>query len=265
LAALQRRLARAAADAPPWAPPGHPLFGGVFVAFAPAPGSAAVGAGLAGDRGWAAAVAWRPPAGPSGDPAGDGPPRRADRHLRGAGAARPRRADDVADQAVVCGRAPAPYVPGLLAAREGPLLAAALAALAVRPDVVLVDATGADHPRGAGLAVHLGAATGIPTVGVTRRPLLATGPEPGRRRGDRAPLTLGGRVVAVWVCTRTGTRPLVAHAGWRTDPDTAAAVVLAASTPAARTPVPIQEARRAAREARAAAVELGPWRANDAC
>lgn len=266
LADLQRRLAQAAALAEPWAPPERPLLGGVFAAFAPAPGAAPGGAGRAGDRGWAAAVVWRPPAAAFGPlAAGDHPPRHPDRHLRGAGPARPRRADDICELALVCGLAPAPYVPGFLAAREGPLVAAAIDALALRPDVVLVDATGSDHPRGAGLAVHLGAATGIPTVGVTRRPLLATGPEPGRRRGDRAPLTLGGRVVAVSVCTRTGTRPLVAHPGWRTDPATAAAVVLAATTPAARTPVPIHEARRAAREARAAAVELGSWRASVEC
>jgi deoxyribonuclease V len=46
---------------------------------------------------------------------------------------------------------------------------------------------------------------------------------------------------------------VVAHAGWRTDPDTAAEVVLLASTQGARTPVPLQEARRVAREARALA------------
>ena len=109
---------------------------------------------------------------------------------------------------------------------------------------------GLDHPRGAGLAVHLGAVLDLPTVGVTRRPLVAVGEQPELRRGGVAPLHLGGRCVAFWVCTRTGARPLAAHAGWRTSPETAARVVLDASTPAARTPVPLQEARRVAREAR---------------
>jgi hypothetical protein len=52
----------------------------------------------------------------------------------------------------------------------------------------------------------------------------------------------------------------VAHAGWRTSPETAAALVLASSSEAARTPIPLVEARRAAREARAVAegrVQLG--------
>jgi hypothetical protein len=59
------------------------------------------------------------------------------------------------------------------------------------------------------------------------------------------------RVVARWLCTRTGAQPIVVHAGWRTDSDVAASVALAASTEGARTPVPLQEARRVAREMRA--------------
>jgi deoxyribonuclease V len=157
-------------------------------------------------------------------------------------------------QAVVTERVPAAYAPGLLARREGPILAAAVAALELRPEVLLVDATGTDHPRRAGLAVHLGAVTGLPTVGVTRRPLAAWGPLPELQRGAMAPLHLDDRCVGYWVCTKTGARALVAHAGWRTTADTAAHTVLAASTAAARTPVPLQEARRVAREARSLAM-----------
>jgi deoxyribonuclease V len=241
---LQHRLAQEATSVlatDPWVAPSRPAVGGCFVAFARGQG----GPGKAGDRAWAAAVVWRPR-----------PPeecgRRPDRHLRGTSSRHePRRADDILAQAVVVDRVPAAYVPGLLARREGPVLAAAVAALHGRPDVLLVDATGLDHPRGAGLAVHLGAVSALPTVGVTRRPLLASGPHPELRRGARVAIRLEDRCVGFWVCTKTGARPVVAHAGWRTSPETAAQTVLAASTEAARTPVPLQEARRVAREARA--------------
>jgi deoxyribonuclease V len=135
--------------------------------------------------------------------------------------------------------------------RQGPLLAAALAALGTTPDLVLLDATGRDHPRRAGLALHVGALLGIPTVGVTHRPLLATGPPPSPVRGATSPLLLDGEEVARWVCTRSGARPVVAHGAWRTDSATAVDVVLASSSPSARTPAPLGEARRVAREARA--------------
>jgi deoxyribonuclease V len=132
----------------------------------------------------------------------------------------------------VPGYARAPYEPGLLALREGALLEAALRALPELPDVLLVDATGRDHPRRAGLALQLGAMLELPTVGVTHSPLM-----------------LGGELVGCWLRTRAGTRPLAIHAAWRIHPDTAANVVLAVSR--VRTPEPLRRARRRAREARA--------------
>jgi deoxyribonuclease V len=241
---LQYAIAREAESAfstDPWLSPARPVIGGCFVAFA----RGEAGPGHPGDRAWAAAVAWR------ADPSSEHRGRRVDGHLRGARAnGGPRQADDVVAQAVAAERVPSAYVPGLLARREGPVLARAVSRLEVLPDVLLVDGTGLDHPRRAGLAVHLGAVVGVPTVGVTQRPLVASGPLPQLQRGARTPVRIGDRAVGFWVRTRTGARPVVAHAGWRTSSETAAQTVLDASTEAARTPVPLQEARRVAREAR---------------
>jgi deoxyribonuclease V len=149
----------------------------------------------------------------------------------------------------VAGRAGGPYEPGLLALREGALLEATVRALPELPDVLLVDATGRDHPRRAGLALQLGALLELPTVGVTHRPLVAGGGWPAEERGARSPLLRGSELVGYWLRTKAGTRPLAVHAAWRTDPDTAADVVLSVSR--ARTPEPLRRARRRAREARA--------------
>ncbi|CAB4242847.1 Endonuclease V (fragment) [Methylacidimicrobium sp. AP8] len=51
--------------------------------------------------------------------------------------------------------------------------------------------------------------------------------------------------------TKAGKAPLVAHAGWRTTAETAAGILLAL-TPRYRTPEPLRQARRLAREARSA-------------
>jgi deoxyribonuclease V len=156
-------------------------------------------------------------------------------------------------RAVVEGDAPAPYQAGLLAAREGALLEAALRALGatgVDPDVVLVDATGRDHPRQAGLAMHLGAVLGVPTIGVTHRPLLATGATPPDEAGASSELLIGGVVVGRWLRTQRGVRPLAVHAGWRTD-DQGAVEVVMRLTASARTPEPLRLARMVAREERA--------------
>ena len=219
LLAVQAELAASWANAEVVRLPSAPIFGGCFLAFA----QGQAGPGHAGDRGWAAAVAWRA--------------------QQGWG--------QLLGQSVVEGLAPAPYGAGMLALREAPLLAESLDGLAPWPDVLLVDATGRDHPRLAGLALHLGAVLNLPTIGVTHRPLVASGPMPaGARRGDRSPLTLNGEVVGFWVCTRSRARPVVAHAAWRTTAALAVEVLLAASTESARTAAPLQQARRLAREAR---------------
>jgi deoxyribonuclease V len=195
--------------------PAAPI-GGCYVCFA----RGGSGPGRAGDPAWAAAVLIR----------------------------RGRRQAAV----VVPGEAGAPYLPGLLALREGALLEAAVRALPCPPPVLLVDGTGRDHPRRAGLALHLGAVLGLPTVGVTHRPLLAAGDWPATEREATSPLLLDGDLVGYWLCTRAEARPLAVHAAWGTDPALAVEVVLAA-TRRPRTPEPLRAARRAARGARAVA------------
>ena len=151
---------------------------------------------------------------------------------------------------VATGTAGSRYEPGLLALREGPLLAAAVAGLPERPEVLLVNATGRDHPRRAGLALHLGAELDLPTIGVTHRLLLATGGWPADEAGATSPFAIDGEQVGCWLRTRAGTRPVAVHAGWRVDPDTAAQVVWRSSR-GHRTPEPLREARRLARTTRA--------------
>ena len=164
------------------------------------------------------------------------------------------RSDQSVVTVAVAGSAGAPYEAGLLALREGPLLEAVVRKLPCSPEVLLVNATGRDHPRRTGLAFHLGAILDLPTVGVTHRPLLAVGEWPKLVRGERSQLLLGDERVGYWLGTRSGTRPLAVHAAWRTNPEIALAVVLAASSGKARTPEPIRQARRIAREARTLAL-----------
>jgi deoxyribonuclease V len=152
---------------------------------------------------------------------------------------------------VSAGSAQAPYTAGLLALRIGPLLEQVVRGLPEVPDVLLLDGTARDHPRRAGLALHLGAELGLPTVGVTHRPLLASGEWPVDARGATSPLRIGAEVVGSWVRTRTGVRPLAVHPGWRVDLRSAIDLVLLA-TGTHRTPEPLRLARQAARAARSA-------------
>lgn len=213
---IEAQRVLAAATPEPWPLPasGDPLIGACVVVFP----RGQTGRGARGDPAWAAATVLR----------------------RG----------QVLAHATVTGEAAAPYIPGLLALREGPCLEAAVRALSVAPHVLLVDATGADHPRRAGLALQLGAVTGLATVGVTHRPLLAHGAWPTDQRGARSPLSLDGACVGAWVRTRAGARPVAVNAGWRTSLDVAIEVVLSSAL-GHRTPEPMRHARGLARLARA--------------
>ena len=220
LIAEQERLA--VARPPRWTSPSEPFsIGGCFVCFP----RGKTGEGTEGDPGWAGATL-----------------------ISALGRV---------TTALATGAAGARYEAGLLALREGPLLAAVVRGLPAAPAVLLVNSTGRDHPRRCGLAFHLGALLGLPTVGVTHRTLLAEGTWPEPVRGSRSPLTLEGDPVGYWLTTRRGTRPLAVHAAWRTDPDLALAVVLEATAGSARTPEALRQARRVAREARAAAAWVG--------
>lgn len=152
-------------------------------------------------------------------------------------------------QRVRTGTAGAPYLPGLLALRLGRLIEGAVRSLPGRLDVLLLDATARDHPRRAGLALHVGAELDVPTIGVTHRPLTAWGEWPSDQRGAMSPLRIGDSVVGCWLRTQPGVRPLAVHPGWRIDLATAVEVVTSI-TSRRRTPEPLRRARQLARRAR---------------
>ncbi|MFB6167818.1 MAG: endonuclease V [Haloferacaceae archaeon] len=83
-----------------------------------------------------------------------------------------------------------PYVPGLLAFREGGPALDALATLDHDPDLLVVDGSGRIHPRQAGLATHLGVLLDCPAVGVAKSLLCGTPDEAtdGRPAGWRTPI-----------------------------------------------------------------------------
>jgi len=123
-----------------------------------------------------------------------------------------------------------PYVPGLLAFREGPVVLAALERLAKRPDVLMFDAQGLAHPRRVGLATHLGVLLDVPSVGCAKSRLCGMYEEPGEKRGSWTPLFDGDEVIGAVVRTRDGVRPVFVSIGHRVDLETAMALVLECAT-----------------------------------
>ncbi|GAA0365995.1 endonuclease V [Micromonospora gifhornensis] len=152
------------------------------------------------------------------------------------------------EAAVVHGEVSFPYVPGLLALREVPILLAALGRLVHRPEAVVCDGYGIAHPRRFSLACHLGVVTRLPTFGVAKTPFVATYDEPGPRRGDRSSLCDGDDVLGQVLRTQDDVKPVFVSVGHRTSLDQAASLTLDLS-PRYRLPEVIRRADFLSREA----------------
>ncbi|RQH03114.1 endonuclease V [Natrarchaeobius oligotrophus] len=157
-----------------------------------------------------------------------------------------------------------PYVPGLLAFREGGPILAALAELSVEPDLLLFDGSGRIHFRQAGIATHVGVVRDVPSIGVAKsllcgRPLEDTENLP---VGTRVPIEANGRVDApagtllgYAVQTRQydspdrSINPLYVSPGHRVGPETAADAALSLAA-AYKLPEPVRLADAYADEAK---------------
>jgi len=166
---------------------------------------------------------------------------RADRRIFGAAALYRYPELELVAEAGAVGDCPFPYRPGLLSFREVPILLAALQGLPERPDVVLVDGQGIAHPRGLGLASHLGLAAALPTIGVAKSRLIGEGEEPELEAGSYNPLTWKGKTVGLILRTQKGKKPLYLSPGHRITMPECLEITLACVT-RYRSPLPVRQA-----------------------
>jgi deoxyribonuclease V len=136
-----------------------------------------------------------------------------------------------------------PYVPGLLSFREAPAILAAIGKLRPRPDLVLCDGQGIAHPRGLGLASHVGLWLDLPTIGVAKSRLCGEHRQPGRRKGCKTQLKLDGQVVGAVLRTRDDVKPLYISPGHKITLDQSVRWTLR-TTDRYRLPEPTRQADR---------------------
>jgi deoxyribonuclease V len=160
------------------------------------------------------------------------------------------------DDAVAEEKAWFPYVPGFLSFREGPAIIKALKRLKTQPDVILFDGQGIAHPRGMGIASHVGVILDIPTVGCAKSRLLGEFDEPGPCKGNWTPLYYQGRKIGAVLRTRGWVRPLFVSPGHRVDLKTSIDIVIHAVT-SYRIPDPIRCADHLSRMAAQKEAEHG--------
>lgn len=145
-----------------------------------------------------------------------------------------------------------PYVPGFLGFRESPLLVEALRKLPFLPDLIFVDGHGISHPRGLGIATHLGLLLDVPTIGIAKTILVGrVQGELGPRSGDQAPLIWQDKVIGMALRTKARCRPLYISTGHRISLKRAVQWVFRYQD-GYRLPLPIRLAHEGANQARRA-------------
>lgn len=124
---------------------------------------------------------------------------------------------EIVEKASAWGRVSFPYIPGLLTFREAPILLKAFRKLRHKPDLVIFDSQGIAHPRGLGLAAHMGLLLDIPSIGCAKSRLIGEYREPGPRAGASSHLRHEGARIGTVVRTRENVKPVFVSPGHRID------------------------------------------------
>ncbi len=139
-----------------------------------------------------------------------------------------------------------PYIPGLLSFREGPVLIEAFQKLRRKPDLLICEGHGIAHPRGAGLASHMGLWFDLPSIGCAKTPLFGEFGSPETSKGSYEWVFLGKKKVGVVLRTRQGVKPVFVSPGHRIDLMTSIQIILATCR-GFRMPEPLRRAHQASR------------------
>lgn len=119
-----------------------------------------------------------------------------------------------------------PYIPGLLSFREIPPLLTAFERLNSKPDVVMCDGQGIAHPRGVGLASHLGLFLSLPTIGCAKSRLYGEYQPVDDRVGCFSLMKAGDKIIGAVVRTRQGVHPVFISPGHKINLKGSIALVL---------------------------------------
>ena len=117
-----------------------------------------------------------------------------------------------------------PYIPGLLSFREAPAILNAFRTLDTKPDLLLLDGGGINHPRFAGLATHVGVTLDIATIGVTKSFLCGTSTIP-TEEGEACVINYQDREVGYYLKSKKASKPIIVAPGHKVSVETSLELV----------------------------------------
>ncbi len=153
---------------------------------------------------------------------------------------------EILETATAVGRIPFPYIPGLLSFREGPILVKTFQRLKTRPDVMIFDGQGIAHPRGMGLASHLGLWLDLPSIGCAKTPLVGDVITPKLAKGSFELIEKDGKEVGAVLRTKDKVKPVFVSPGYGVDLATSIRIILDACQ-GFRIPEPLRRAHHLSR------------------
>jgi deoxyribonuclease V len=123
-----------------------------------------------------------------------------------------------------------PYIPGYLSFREAPVLLKLIEKHPKKADVFLFDGHGVAHPRGLGIASHLGVLTNMPSIGCAKKKLIGDYELPDTKKTSSTDLVYKGEIIGKVLRTKAGVKPVFISVGQRTSLEQATEFVLSCTT-----------------------------------
>ncbi len=147
---------------------------------------------------------------------------------------------------VITSKVTFPYKSGYLAFCVGPIVLKLFQQLQT-PSLIILPGKGAVHPRGLGLASHIGIWLDLPTLACSKGPVLTGYTDPPTRRGSFTPLPGKFSNLGVVLRTQSGIKPVFLSIGHKIALSTAIQIALACCTKY-RLPEPLRIALILARQ-----------------
>jgi deoxyribonuclease V len=130
------------------------------------------------------------------------------------------------DSFVITDQITFPYIPGYLSFREAPVLLRLIEAHQHEADIFMFDGHGIAHPRGLGIAAHLGVMIEKPCIGCAKKKLVGDCIIPDKKKGSTSELVYKGEIIGNVVRTKDRVKPVYVSVGHLASLDEATQLVL---------------------------------------
>ena len=121
-------------------------------------------------------------------------------------------------------KVPLPYIPTYLNFREGKAIASVFTELKNKPDIIVFDSCGINHPIKAGMATYFGAVMDIPTIGVSKKILCGESETPDEV-GESQKLMFKGEQVGWLLKSNKRSNPIIIAPGHKVSVESSLEIV----------------------------------------